>query len=454
MATSIRQFNIELYEEHLEEASFLYEQRLAYLHDPELTWKDLDEFEERFEAHIDALVVGGDLAVEVCKRRCSEGDFGELHAALRVFCRQGRSDLAYAVLQNGIDVDEDVANAIINALKAECPEHWHDDLIRVLLGSASQLIGPVAGTLGYRRVPVEDALFRMASQADDAGLPFLLKAMGRVGSERSRAAITPHLKSEDEAVAAEACRALVRLGDYQALRHGLLVAQAKPWPILSLGIGGDHTAVNVLTDIVKSDKVSREALFALGLLGDLSSVTHIFNCLQNPEVAMAAAVALQTITGAELYEEVFVPEEIDPDELFDEEREKYEATGEVPTRPDGQPFGETMHQISINPETWRQWLEEHRASFNVKLKYRHGKPMSPAASFLALEAEHTPNGIRELILDEFAARYAQNFPMEFDMPVRRQQQELAGIREWVKENQSRFAAGHWYFAGKPMQTGS
>ncbi len=452
MAVSVRQFNIELYEEHLEEASFLYEQRLAYLNDPELTWKDLGEFEERFEAHIDALVVGDDLALDVCKRRCSEGDFGELHAAVRVFCRQGRSDLAYAVLQNADAEDEDVAHAVINALKVECPDAWHDDLIRILLGTCNHLIGPIAATLGYRRVDAEDTLLRVFGNADEASLPHVIKAMGRVANEANRGAINPHLRSENEAVAEAAIRALIRLGDYQALRHGMLVAQAKPWPILALGIGGDHAAVNILTEIVKSDKVSDEALIALGMLGDLSSVNHIYNCLMNPERAMAAAVALQTISGAALFEEVFVPEEIDPDELFDEEREKYEQTGEVPTRPDGEPFGETMNQISINPDTWRQWIEENKNAFDVKLRYRHGKPISPAASYLALEAEHTPNRVRELIMDEFAVRYGANFPLEVDMPVRQQLNELVAIRDWVKENQSKFAAGHWYFAGKPMQS--
>ena len=155
MATSIRQFNIELYEEHLEEASFLYEQRLAYLVDPEMTWKDLDEFEERFEAHIDALVVGGELALEVCKTQCSAGDFGELHAAMRVFCRQDRSDLAFAVIQNVDLEDEEMTQAVIDALKDECPEHWYDDLIRILLGSCNHLIPVVAPMLGYRRVPIE-----------------------------------------------------------------------------------------------------------------------------------------------------------------------------------------------------------------------------------------------------------------------------------------------------------
>ncbi len=451
MATSIRQFNIELYEEHLEEASFLYEQRLAYLVDPELTWKDLDEFEERFEAHIDALVVGEDLALEVCKTQCSAGDFGELHAALRVFCRQNRSDLAFAVLQGIDSEDEEITQAVIDALKSECPESWYDDLVRILLGSCKHLVPVLAPVLAYLRVPVEDSLLKVIGQTDEAGLPNLFWALGRIGGEAARGGIKPYLANENTVVAKAACHALIRLGDYHAIRHGLLVAQAKPWPILALGIGGNHTAVNVLTDIVKSDGVSDEALLALGLLGDLASVTHIYNCLTNPERAMAAAEALQTITGAVIQEEVFIPEEIDPDELFDEEREKYEQTGEVPTRPDGEPFGENVVQISINPESWRTWLAENKKQFDTKLRYRHGKPISPAASLYCLMDEFSPYRIRQLVCEELAVRYGANFPLEVDMRVRDQEAHLAEMVTWVKENQSKFAAGQWYFGGRPME---
>src|SRR6266567_1491787 len=66
MGISTKSFLIELYREYLEEASFLYEQRLGLLHDPEVPWKRIGEFEERFEAHIDGLLVGGELALEVC----------------------------------------------------------------------------------------------------------------------------------------------------------------------------------------------------------------------------------------------------------------------------------------------------------------------------------------------------------------------------------------------------
>ena len=99
MTQAMVDFSTGIYQEHLEEASFLYEQRLSLFDDPEITWLDIEDFEERFEAHIGGLVVGEDLALEVCRTQAIEGDFGGLHAAVRVFCRQNRLDFVREVLE-------------------------------------------------------------------------------------------------------------------------------------------------------------------------------------------------------------------------------------------------------------------------------------------------------------------------------------------------------------------
>jgi uncharacterized protein (TIGR02270 family) len=450
MAISIRRFNIGLYAEHLAEASFLYGQRLAYLHDPELKWTDVDDIDERLEAHLDALVIGADLALEVCKEHCSLGDLGELHAAVRIFCRQQRSDLTFAVLQ-GLDVgNEQAVQAVIDGLKADCPAAWHDDLARVMLGRATHLIGLLSEVLAYRRVALEDLFLRALPNCGEQQLPRLLRGLGRVGADRSRGILATHLRSESAVVAEASCRGLIQLGEPQPLRHGLLVAQLRPWPIVALGIGGDHTAVNVLTGLAKTDAVSDDVLVSLGMLGDLRSVSTIFDCLANPDRAPAAAIALQTITGAPLYEQVFIADKVDPDELFPEERKKFDKTGELPKRPDGKPFGTNVTQLSVNPVTWRTWLTEHRAQFDPKLRYRHGKPVGPAASLEALQDEHTPNRVRALICEELVVRYRAPVALEIDMPVRVQRKHLADLAQWVQTNGQKFAPGVWHFAGRPM----
>src|SRR5580765_5861021 len=108
MVISIREFNVGLYREHLEEASFLYDQRLSYLDDPDIDCPHARGWEERFEAHIDALVLGGESALNVCRQQASTGDAGQMHAALRVMCRQNRREDLVATLAR-IDASEDAA---------------------------------------------------------------------------------------------------------------------------------------------------------------------------------------------------------------------------------------------------------------------------------------------------------------------------------------------------------
>ena len=99
MAASYREFLTALYEEHLEEASFLYLQRRGLLGDPMTPWRKVAEWEDRLEAHIDALVIGGDLALEICRAHVTSGDAGEVFAAIAVFCRQESAPLLAEALR-------------------------------------------------------------------------------------------------------------------------------------------------------------------------------------------------------------------------------------------------------------------------------------------------------------------------------------------------------------------
>ncbi|MDL1964425.1 MAG: hypothetical protein LWW98_08860 [Deltaproteobacteria bacterium] len=152
MTQTISDFETELYQEHLEEASFLYEQRLTLFDDPEITWLDIEDFEERFEAHIDALVVGEEPALNVCKTQVMEGDFGELHAAVRVFCRQNRLDFVQECLEALDPKDAERVQAISDALNHELPAEWKEKFICILSEGDQKLIPVVAKLIGYRLV--------------------------------------------------------------------------------------------------------------------------------------------------------------------------------------------------------------------------------------------------------------------------------------------------------------
>jgi len=451
MTQTILDFETELYQEHLEEASFLYEQCLTLFDDPEITWLDIEDFEERFEAHIDALVVGEEPALNVCKTQAMEGDFGELHAAVRVFCRQNRLDFAQECLEALDPKDTERVQAISDALNHELPAEWKEEFIRILSEGDQKLIPVVAKLAGYQRLPFERELLATLQQNNSQAVSNIIWAIGRVREQYARTLLfNKYLKheDEDESVCYATALALLRIGDPQTLDHCLHSVHSGNWPLLPLGLGGNRSTAAVLIESATNNKASADCLIALGLLGDISAVDTLLSGLGNTDFAESAALALNLITSAGIYEEVFIPEEIDEDELFEEELEKLKRGESL--YPPGEEPGITITRISQKPEDWRKWWVENKSHFNPAIRYRNGKPYSPACLLENLESEKSPRIVRQMAYEEFVISYGIDFPFETDMLVSQQKQTIAKYSEWIKANNSRFREGEWYFSGKLM----
>ena len=152
-------------------------------------------------------------------------------------------------------------------------------------------------------------------------------------------------------------------------------------------------------DRVERGNADNDCLIALGLLGNLSALKALYSSLANEELARSAATGLYLITGAEVYKEIFIPYEIDEDELFDEELEAYRKEGKVPTKPDGESFGESIRRLSQNPQDWENWLRENKSRFNPNYRYRVGKPYSPACLLETLRSEASPFRARQMAIE-------------------------------------------------------
>ncbi|MCI0640693.1 MAG: hypothetical protein L0Y72_04450 [Gemmataceae bacterium] len=443
MSTSLKEFYIGLYLEHLEEASFLYEQRRSLFENPEITWTRIGEFEDRFEAHIDALVVGEELALKVCQERAAAGDAGELHAATRVFCRQNRKDFFVKTLQ-GLDLDDaDKCRGLADALAHELPADWQDAWTVKLTKGDPKLIPVLANVIGFQRLKMQAELLQVLPKTPAGGLAAVLWALGRVGDLRaSSSACHGFLKHDDELVRSAAALALLRLHDPQIINSCLKWVYAQSWPALPLGLGGGPLTAQVLLDAATTGKPSSDSLLAVGLVGDPAAVDKLIEFLSHPEVAPAAASALELITGAKLYEDVLVPDPIDEDELFESERERLKKGQPLPGR-----TATPVHRLSQHPEHWQKWWSDHRSRFR-RIRYRSGKPFSPACLVENLESEESPASIRRLAYEELVIRYGLDVPFESEYFVVKQRTALAHINGWVHKNAARFQEGAWYYAGQ------
>ena len=447
MAISAKTFLIELYEEYLEEASFLYEQRLSLLVNPEIRWKKIGEFEERFEAHIDGLVVGGDLAIEVCKRRAEEGDFGELHAAVRVFCRQNRKDLVVTLLENVDTEDDQKVKAIADALKHELPAEWNEDIF--LFARVNPRVAPLlAIVVGYSRAQIGETL-DVLCESQQRSMVEIIWAYGRLGKPEAFPKLRKYLDSHDPVVQSIAATALLRLGDEFALSRGLKEIRLSTWPLVPVALAGSRAAVRLLMEMAGECVATEDWLTAIGLLGDISAIPVLLDHLSNPKIAGAAALSLYLITGAYFSETVFVPEEVDEDELFDDERENLRS-GIAPLRSDGRPFGTNVTQISQERQGWQTWWAENESGFEPGVRYRLGKLYSPGSLVEILGSDQSPHLVRTLAYEELVVRYGTDVPFEVDMFLVSQQNAIERMKDWVQQNGHRFREGAYYFGGRLM----
>jgi uncharacterized protein (TIGR02270 family) len=449
MATSTHQFNIELYLEHLDESSFLYQQRLAYLHDPEVNWPDLANCEDRFEAHIDALVVGEELALEVCRRRAAEGDAGEKHAALRVFCRQDRKDDAFAMLETLDSSDKDVVRAVSQALRSEAPSGWRDDLLKLFESDRAHLTHVLAEVIGYRRFRYEEQVLRKLAGRPQFGTAEIAWALGRVGTPRSIPALSGLLDSDHEPTVDAAAIALLRLGDDRVLDRAMREAPRRAWARRTLGIGGGPRAVRVLLDTLKTEGPDTDTVLALGLLGDLAAVMPLVNLLEDGAVGATAAVALNTITGAGLYGSTFVPDQFDVDELSAEEREAYDRDGTVPTR-NGEPYGNWEHGPVRDQAGWTEWLDKNKQSFSRESRWRMGRPHGPSALCESLRSPTSSYAVRTASYEELVVRYRLDIPFEVELRVKQQLRFMQDIAHWEAKKGPETRSGGWFFADRPQ----
>jgi hypothetical protein len=386
----------------------------------------------------------------------AQAEPGGLYAGLRVLCRLGRIEAVERVIASVLDSADDPEGmlparrtAAAEALLLDCPRSWHERLVRTVQPRIGML-APALARDGKRAAPL---LLEMLADVDDTDKPEILTALGKAGGPEAGPAVAAHVRAESPAVAAAAATAALRLSHAETYRYLLLAASARPWLIVPLALGGGAGAVRVLLDLLAKGQVSDEALLGLGLLGDLSAARPVFECLGDAEHAPAAALALQLMTGAELFGAVFVPDVIDPDELFDDERERYEQTGELPQKPDGTPFGSMETRILVDPALWKDWLAQNKGRFDRELRYRYGEPCAPRALLRSLIAPRVPNRVRALICDELKVRYDCDFPFAVCMPVARQRRMLEKLaREWIPAEAGTFAPGVWHFAGRPLDS--
>jgi hypothetical protein len=300
---------------------------------------------------------------------------------------------------------------------------------------------------GYRRIKIGDDRFIGTEILLPTALRTVAWAIGRVGHGQAKRLLQTWLNHEDVTVRSAALAALLHLKEYKLIQETMSQNTQTETPWSTLAAGASRSEATLLLTQVAREKPKADSLVALGIMGDMAAVPVLLAHLSDEELAGSAALGLNVLTGAELYEKAFIPEVMDEDELFEDEKEGVKK-GQPVLRPDGKPYGENVVRLSQKLTDWQDWWSTNKARFQVGLRYRNGKPLSPSCLVDNLEFEKTPRKVRQLAYEELVVRYGADIPFETDMPIQRQREVIAKWRGWATVNEEHFKSGEWYLGGQ------
>ncbi len=428
MRDAVERFEQNLYQEHLDEASFLYEQRLSLMFRAAVTWTELASLEARRQAHLDALESGGARALNLAVSQASSGAAGDLFVAASLCARLDLFE-PLAALSKALPAEPRVSRAWTDALTEAAPEAWAAQL-RALADAAPALASAVILWHGQRGIAA--AYDWLAGQQErPQTCEALCRCYARLGELRAHGWLDQQLSStQDEGLLRWLSLALAVLDRQQALAR--LRAQAmEAWTWLPLAlVGSEADGGYLLRHLRGLDTVPAEGFQALGLHGYQDAVPFLLDCLTDAQRAAPAAEALNTLLGAELYEERFVAEEIDPDELNEEERAQF-ARGERPPNPNGQPAGDWTLGLSLDPQLWRSWWQERSSQFPPG-RYRHGEPHAPAVLLEGIRSLGTANLLRRWNALELTIRQGLPWLLNLYAPVATQRRQIQAMAQRIQ----------------------
>jgi uncharacterized protein (TIGR02270 family) len=362
---------VDILEEHLEEADFLWQQREAALDSRDYDLAELAELEERFLAHLDGLGVGGKEAWKLLLPKLEEGEEGETLAAALVGLESGRRERIDAVLDAFSGAGDDLPAGLVAAWRHTTYPGANPFLESQLESASAAVRAAATEALGFRRAPVAPArLTALLGDDDPRVVAAAVRTAGRLRLDQLMGPVGEvHESTADPSVRGEAWETGLLLGSGRCLsgcrravsERGDQAARA----ITLLGLGGRPEDRSLLESALGQPALARAAVLALGLLGDPAAVEPLIRCAAETDLARLAGEALSRITGVHLSEagleaeaaeaETVVP----PDDTGDEE-EYVEDPDEGLPRPD--------------PQKLEAWWGENGSRFDEKVRWRLGRP--------------------------------------------------------------------------------
>jgi hypothetical protein len=429
-------FHRSLYLQHAEELADFYLCREPSLANPELTWLDHENDEQRAEAHLDALVIGHEAALDAVLHYCDTTTPEYAFVATALFCRLNQLRPFFSWFTPLSLDDQEFTAAMRSALLMECPPSWLMALNSYPFTDYPQLLTLFMPVYARDQIPVPGEWGELLLQQPNGPAALHIRTLHRLACPLPPQAVnqwlvdSPVMTPEQQQIEYEIITALLHKNDpvIPHLYASALHTHHHRLPALTLGADFESLKQLFHQPIEAWQTHQVTAIGYAGLAAGIPALLAVLNHCQSkpdPVLARTAAEALFHISGARFTETVFEADTWDEDELFPEERQG----GQPPSHPDGRPFGEWREALATQPEPWAHWWRQHQSSFLPDQRYRLGMPLNALTLIKCLEHPSGAPSFRRACYDEWRIRFRGDFHFDPAAPLIQQRISLSKMQD-------------------------
>jgi 3-oxoacyl-[acyl-carrier-protein] synthase-1 len=363
----------------------------------------------RIEMILDALAVGlaecGALAHEQALSLVTVGAPETVYTAVRALLEDGRSSAAIELATRQILEAPATEEAVREAyLHTQRPRDPKDDRVVALRSADPVLQWLAVEVAAFSDAPIPAAwLAKLVPSVPAAREVAFLRALGRLGDPSLRPHLDRWLRSPDPTARQEAALADILLGGDDARRFLLSRAETDNALILPAALIVDSRRAPWLLSRAKATG-DCDAVLAVAIAGDPTSVPWLLDQLANPSTAHTAAAALELLLGVPCFEDAKISDE---DET-------------APLR--------KVRRVSCQRRLWEPIAARVLAGHPPTARLRAGVLASRLSAMALLDRPHLPSLARRYLGYELALRWGAPRSFDATAPIRVQRRWLATLQ--------------------------
>ena len=313
----------DVYEQYVEEASFLWQMRSIAVDQPHYTRQDLARLENRLQAQLNGLMSAPDMAWEVCEQALELGGPGEVFVATYIAVKTHVQARIQQAVEAGLATPEAFSGlvSVFGWLPQELSYPW---IQRFLNSKDLQHKHLAMAICSIRRENPGEFLNRIFQRDDCRQHPALLGRAVRIVGELGRNDLQDQIRvfrdSDDPDTQFWAHWSSILLGDRSAaVNMQDFVFQPGPHQKQAIDIVFRSLAVNDarewISRMAELPEQQRSIVQAVGTLGDPHAVDWLIGKTQLPELSRLAGEAFTSISGIDLEANQLALEDNQPEML-------------------------------------------------------------------------------------------------------------------------------------------